>query len=57
MKLNNKTTAIFLAVLAAALYAISTPISKVMLQVAPPTMVAVLIPYPIFLKEGGKVFP
>ena len=43
MKVNNKTTAIFLAVLAAALYAISTPVSKVMLQIVPPTMVAAFL--------------
>ena len=35
--------AILLAVLAAALYAISTPVSKVMLQVVPPTMVAAFL--------------
>ncbi len=40
---NNHTTAILLAVLAAALYAISTPVSKVMLQVVPPTMVAAFL--------------
>ncbi len=42
----NKTcqnAAILLAVLAAALYAVSTPISKVMLQVVPPTMVAAFL--------------
>ena len=43
MKENRTSTAIFLAVLAAALYAISTPISKVMLQVVPPTMVAAFL--------------
>ncbi len=35
--------AILLAVLAAALYAISTPVSKVMLQVVPPPMVAAIL--------------
>lgn len=35
--------AILLAVIAAALYAISTPVSKVMLQVVPPTMVAAFL--------------
>lgn len=40
MNKNNQNVAILLAVLAAALYAISTPVSKVMLQVVPPTMVA-----------------
>lgn len=35
--------AILLAILAAALYAISTPVSKVMLQVVPPTMVAAFL--------------
>ena len=40
---NNNTAAILLAILAAALYAVSTPISKVMLQVVPPTMVAAFL--------------
>lgn len=35
--------AILLAILAAALYAISTPVSKVMLQVVPPTMIAAFL--------------
>ena len=43
MKTNNQNVAILLAVLAAALYAISTPVSKVMLQVVPPTMVAAFL--------------
>ncbi len=40
---KNTSTAILLAILAAALYAISTPVSKVMLQVVPPTMVAAFL--------------
>lgn len=43
MKTNNQNVAILLAVLAAALYAISTPISKAMLQVVPPKMVAAFL--------------
>ena len=43
MKTNNQNVAILLAVLAAALYAISTPVSKVVLQVVPPTMVAAFL--------------
>lgn len=43
MKTNNQNMAILLAILAAALYAISTPVSKVMLQVVPPTMVAAFL--------------
>lgn len=43
IKTNNQNVAILLAVLAAALYAISTPVSKVMLQVVPPTMVAAFL--------------
>ena len=43
--------AIILAILAAALYAISTPVSKVMLQTVAPTMVAAFIGCPIFEKH------
>ena len=43
MNKHNQNIAILLAVLAAALYAISTPISKVMLQVVPTTMVAAFL--------------
>lgn len=43
MNKNNQNVAILLAVLAAALDAISTPVSKVMLQVVPPTMVAAFL--------------
>ena len=43
MSSNKNSTAIMLAVLAAALYAISTPVSKVMLQLVPPTMVAAFL--------------
>lgn len=39
---DNKTVAIIFAILAAALYAISTPVSKVLLQSVPPTMAAFL---------------
>lgn len=40
---NKSQAAILFAVLAAALYAISTPVSKVLLQVVPPTMVAAFL--------------
>lgn len=40
--INNKT-AIFLAILAAALYALSTPVSKVLLHEVSPTMMAALL--------------
>ncbi len=40
---NQQNVAILLAILAAVLYAISTPVSKVMLQVVPPTMVAAFL--------------
>jgi len=43
MNKKSKNVAIFLAILAAALYAISTPVSKMMLQVAPPTMIAAFL--------------
>lgn len=43
MKTNSNSTAIFFAILAAALYAISTPVSKMLLQNVPPTMVAALL--------------
>ncbi len=43
MNKKNPNVAIILAILAAALYAISTPVSKVMLQVVPPTMVAAFL--------------
>lgn len=43
MSRKKNSTAILLAVLAAALYAISTPVSKVMLQLVPPTMVAAFL--------------
>lgn len=46
MKTLNKKSqrvAILLTILAAALYAVSTPVSKVMLQVVPPTMVAAFL--------------
>ncbi len=43
MKTNNQNVAILLAVLAAALYAVSTPVSKMMLQVVAPTMMAALL--------------
>lgn len=39
----KSSTAIMLAILAAALYAVSTPVSKAMLQVVPPTMVAAFL--------------
>ncbi len=41
--IDNQNVAILLAVLAAALYAISTPVSKVMLLVVPPTIVAAFL--------------
>lgn len=43
MKQNKNTTAIIFAILAAALYAVSTPVSKVLLQSVPPTMVAAFL--------------
>ncbi len=43
MKKKNQNLSILLAVLAAALYAVSTPVSKLMLQVVPPTMVAAFL--------------
>ncbi len=43
MKTSNQNIAILLAVLAAVLYAISTPVSKVMLQIVPPTIVAAFL--------------
>jgi len=43
MSEDKNTTAILLAILAAALYAISTPVSKVMLQNVAPTMVAAFL--------------
>lgn len=42
--MKQKTnTAILLAVLAAALYAVSTPVSKMLLSAVPPTMVAAFL--------------
>jgi len=42
--MRNKTnTAILLAVLAAALYAVSTPVSKMLLSAVPPTIVAAFL--------------
>ena len=43
MSKDKNLIAILLAILAAALYAISTPVSKVMLQTVAPTMVAAFI--------------
>ena len=43
MSKKKNSTAIMLAVLAAALYAISTPVSKLMLLSVPPTMVAAFL--------------
>lgn len=43
MNKKSQRVAILLAILAAALYAISTPVSKVMLQVVPPTMIAAFL--------------
>ncbi len=40
---NKKYSAIIFAILAAALYAVSTPVSKVLLQSVPPTMVAAFL--------------
>lgn len=40
---HKQNVAILLAVLAAALYAVSTPVSKVMLTMVPPTMVAAFL--------------
>jgi len=41
--MRKNTTAILFAILAAALYAVSTPVSKVLLQNVPPTMVAAFL--------------
>ena len=41
--MRKDSLAILLAILAAALYAVSTPVSKVMLEVVPPTMVAAFL--------------
>ncbi len=43
MSKDKNRVAILLAILAAALYAISTPVSKVMLQTVAPTMVAAFL--------------
>ena len=43
MKHTKINTAILLAVLAAALYAVSTPVSKMLLTDVPPTMVAAFL--------------
>jgi drug/metabolite transporter (DMT)-like permease len=43
MSKGKNLIAILLAILAAALYAISTPVSKVMLQTVAPTMVAAFL--------------
>lgn len=43
MSKDKNLLAILLAILAAALYAISTPVSKVMLQTVAPTMVAAFL--------------
>ncbi len=41
--MKNKTTAIFMAILAAALYGISSPVSKLLLIEIPPTLMASLL--------------
>ena len=43
MSKDKNLIAILLAILAAALYAINTPVSKVMLQTVAPTMVAAFL--------------
>ena len=43
MSKDKNLVAILLAILAAALYAISTPVSKMMLQTVAPTMVAAFL--------------
>lgn len=40
---ENQSKAIFLSILAAALYAVSTPVSKYMLNMVPPTMIAAFL--------------
>ena len=40
MKLKNQNTGIFLAILAAALYAINSPLSKILLDYMPSTLMA-----------------
>ena len=52
MTKDKNLIAIFLAILAAALYAISTPVSKVMLQTVAPTMVAAFL----YLGIGKRLF-
>ena len=51
MSKDKNLVAILMAILAAALYAISTPVSKVMLQTVAPTMVAAFL----YLGAGSVV--
>ena len=55
MSKDKNLVAILLAILAAALYAISTPVSKVMLQTVAPTMVAAFLYLRTGIGDGAVV--
>ena len=55
MSKDKNLVAILLAILAAALYAISTPVSKVMLQTVAPTMVAAFLYLGTGIGDGAIV--
>ena len=55
MSKDKNLVAILLAILAAALYAISTPVSKVMLQTVAPTMVAAFLYLGTGIGDGAVV--
>ena len=55
MSKDKNLIAIILAILAAALYAISTPVSKVMLQTVAPTMVAAFLYLGTGIGDGAVV--
>ena len=55
MSKDKNLIAILLAILAAALYAISTPVSKVMLQTVAPTMVAAFLYLGTGIGDGAVV--
>ena len=55
MEFRGYSTPIFFAILAAALYALSTPISKMMLASVPPTMVAVFLYLGAGIGMGGMM--
>ena len=56
MSKDKNLIAIILAILAAALYAISTPVSKVMLQTVAPTMVAAFLYLGAGIGMGAMIF-